>query len=126
MFNNDQERRDFTERVLQQVRPVMAKRLGTTTRGYDAADEMATAIGTGIRLAAEEIEGMELRRHFTARFTNNEESTTAGTLTFEGADLDELVQRASDRGYPDMVDVRVQWRSAAILLTANELAEVTS
>jgi hypothetical protein len=46
---SDPEVHSLVERTLVSTRPTMAKRLGSSSRAYDAADEIATAIDHGIR-----------------------------------------------------------------------------
>lgn len=123
MFNNDQERRNFTERVLESTRPVMRRWLGTTTRGYDGADEIATAIARGIEEAAKKTpDGLDLTLYYNVRYGKPGADPESEFIKSSGTDLDALTQSAADHGYTEMLDVRIQYRSTEMFFDAAELA----
>lgn len=51
----EQQERDLIEYTLQCARGPMSKWLGTRTRGYNAADEIAEGIARGIRRGLDEL-----------------------------------------------------------------------
>lgn len=53
MFSEQEEHeaKDIAEAVRKQVMPVLQRRLGNSAHSYDTADEVAEAIGRGVRHA---------------------------------------------------------------------------